>query len=181
MKTNKFARRPFYVDAVRVSDTNIEEVAAWCGGEVISSSGSEGTYIKVEVHRPLTSRQTQAFFGCWVLRSGNGFKVYEAKAFDKSFEKVKVLTKPQADAAGIVVPHEPRAPKGPIPTPPKTRPVTAETLVAIDPMALTCGHEFHCFNKQNLPDWSCTCTQKTKTSEAQAAEDLIQEVLNNEV
>lgn len=122
MKTHKFARKPFYVDAVRVSEANISEVAEWCGGVLMEEDGAP--YIKVTVHRPLTDRQTMAFLGDWILESGNGFKVYTPKAFDKSFEKVKTLTKEQADLAGIKVPHEPR-PKGekkrPVPTAPKSK------------------------------------------------------------
>lgn len=106
MKTHKFARKPFYVDAVRVSEANIHEVAQWCDGEVLTDE-SEGAYIKVRVHRPLTERQTKAFVGDWVLFAGSGYKVYTPKAFDKSFEKVKTLSKAQADEAGIKVPHEP--------------------------------------------------------------------------
>lgn len=112
MKTHKFARKPFYVDAVRVSEANMEEVAAWCEGEILETS--DGRYISVQVYRPINERQTQAFIGDWVLFSGNGFKVYTPKAFDKSFEKVKTLTKAQADEAGIKVPHEPRMPKKPV-------------------------------------------------------------------
>lgn len=105
LKTHKFARKPFYVDAVRVSETNMEEAAKWCEGEI--HTNEEGRFIKVTVHRPLTERQTQAFVGDWVLFAGSGYKVYTPKAFDKSFEKVRTLTKAQADEAGIKVPHEP--------------------------------------------------------------------------
>lgn len=122
-KLSKFARKPFYVDAVRVSEDNLEEVAKWCSGEIFTDS-MEGRYVKVRVHRPLTDRQTKAFVGDWVLFAGTGFKVYTPKAFDKSFEKVKHLTKAQADEAGIKVPHEKSqrpAKKHPVPTPPKKR------------------------------------------------------------
>lgn len=127
MKTHKFARKPFYVDAVRVSEENIQEVAKWCNGEV-QSSAEEGLYIKVRVHRPLTERQTMAFIGDWVLFAGSGFKVYTPKAFDKSFEKVKTLTKAQADEAGIKVPHEKsQRPKKKHPTPrPPQNPVLSK-------------------------------------------------------
>lgn len=122
MKTHKFARKPFYVDAVRVSEANMEEVAEWCEGKIVEHE-TEGKYISVKVHRPLTERQTQAFIGDWVLFAGTGFKVYVPKAFDKSFEKVKTLTKAQADEAGIKVPHEPRQkPQRPVPSKPKKRP-----------------------------------------------------------
>lgn len=104
LKTHKFARKPFYVDAVRVSESNIEEVAEWCKGKVETEDGQ--TFIRVEVNRPLNERQTQAFIGDWVLFAGTGFKVYQPKAFDRSFEKVKHLSKEQADIAGIKPPHE---------------------------------------------------------------------------
>lgn len=107
LKLHKFARKPFYVDAVRVSEENMAKVAEWCGGEIKNDS-QEGPYIKVKVHRPLTERQSMAFLGDWVLFAGTGFKVYTPKAFDKSFEKVRTLTKEQADEAGIKVPHEPK-------------------------------------------------------------------------
>ena len=126
MKTNKFARKPFYVDAVRVSEANMEEVAEWCKGTV--ETDADGVkFIRVEVHRPLTEGQTQAYVGRWVLFAGAGFKVYTPKAFDKSFEKVKgQLTKEQADAAGIKVPHEPRPKNDPKKAvPPKKAPHTA--------------------------------------------------------
>lgn len=107
MKTHKFARKPFYVDAVRVTTENVEDVAKWCNGELRRST--EGaSFIKVRVNRPLTTRQTEAHVGDWVLYSANGYKVYTQKAFDKSFEKVKTLTKAQADEAGITVPIEPK-------------------------------------------------------------------------
>lgn len=116
LKTHKFARKTFYVDGVRVTPENMEEVAKWCGGEILTDP-QDGQYIKVRVHRPLTDRQTKAFVGDWVLYAGTGFKVYTAKAFDKSFEKVRTLTKAQADEAGIKVPHEKsQRPKRPVPS-----------------------------------------------------------------
>jgi hypothetical protein len=109
LKTHKFARKPFYVDAVRVSADNIEKVAEWCGGEI--RTDEEGKHVKVNVYRPQSERQSKAYVGDWVLYSGSGYKCYTPKSFDKSFEKVRTLTKPQADAAGITVPHEKRQPR----------------------------------------------------------------------
>lgn len=137
MKTHKFARKTFYVDAVRVSEANIEEVATWCNG-TIEQDETGHTFLKVEVLRPLTERQEQAYIGDWVLGADRGFKVYTPKAFEKQFEKVKYLSKDQADAAGIKPPHEPRPAseqkpvhgnkeqgidltRKPVPTPPKKR------------------------------------------------------------
>ena len=108
MKTHKFVRRPLYVDAVRVNENNMAEVAEWCSGEVLTDA-DEGPYVKVRVYRPLTVRQSKAFVGDWVLLSGTSFKVYTPKAFDKSFEKVRTLNKQQADAAGVRPPIEKKA------------------------------------------------------------------------
>lgn len=137
MKTHKFARKTFYVDAVRVSEANIKEVAEWCNG-TIETDETGHTFLQVEVQRPLNDRQTQAYIGDWVLMAGSGFKVYVPKAFDKAFEKAKYFTKEQADEAGIKVPHEPRPKnekkkpaekkaaasaedKAPVPEPPKKK------------------------------------------------------------
>lgn len=98
----KYTRKPFEVEAVEVTPQNINDVAEWCGGRVLQSdlskdggrSGSQ-EYIKVAVKRPLSDRQTRAYYGDWVLfaRSGAGdagpagFKVYTPKAFTGSFER----------------------------------------------------------------------------------------------
>lgn len=84
METVKYVRRPFEVDAVRVTDENFDNVAAWCDG-VVEDDG-EKKFIKVRVAKALNERQTKAFVGDWVLYAGTGYKVYTAKAFNRSFE-----------------------------------------------------------------------------------------------
>ena len=106
IQTKKFARKPFYVDAVQVTLDNMEEVASWCRGDVRKAENSEGDktlvpYIKVRVHRPLTERQTQAFAGDWILYAGTGYKVYTQKAFEKSFEVAQSDDKPLLTSEGI--------------------------------------------------------------------------------
>ena len=153
MKTHKFARKPFYVDAVRVTESNMEEVAKWCQGDI--QSNEVGKFISVQVFRPMGERQTQAFVGDWVLYAGSGFKIYTPKAFDKAFEKVKTLTKAQADEAGIKVPHEKRRqPKKAVPREPKNPVLTKAQVIELGKAA-----------KENPP------------SDRDEAEKLIQEVL----
>ena len=93
MQTQKFVRKPFHVEGVQVTAENMEEVAAWCRGEIRTTveqdRDTEEKYIKVWVQRPLDERQTKAFEGDWILYAGTGFKVYMPKAFEKSFEPVK--------------------------------------------------------------------------------------------
>lgn len=85
---------PLYVDAVRVTAENLAEVAEWCDGKVEETNDEfrgETTprkFVKVGVIRPQNYRQTQAFPGDWVLKTGSGLKVYTNKAFLRSFTEV---------------------------------------------------------------------------------------------
>lgn len=91
VETQRFVRKQFGVDAVQVTPENIEAVAEWCGGTVMHNGDKEGhlsrDFIKVNVHMPKDEKQTQAYFGDWVLRSGRSFKVYTDSAFGKSFSR----------------------------------------------------------------------------------------------
>jgi hypothetical protein len=87
MQTEKYNRKSFEVDAVKVTATNMGEVADWCGG-TIENPGNDVPFIRVRVNRPINDRQTQAFAGDWILGAGSGFKVYTDKAFVNCFEKV---------------------------------------------------------------------------------------------
>ena len=85
----RYQHVPLYVEAVRVTNDNFEDVAEWCDG-VICTLDEDKTkepvdYIKVATIRPIRARQTQAFVGDWVLKTGMGLKVYNNKAFHKSF------------------------------------------------------------------------------------------------
>jgi hypothetical protein len=91
--TKRYVRKPLYVDAVRVTQDNFEEIAEWCQGDVrdVSSDPEESEYqgaryIHVRVHNPRSPRQTKAFVGDWILYTNRGYKVYTQKAFQGSFE-----------------------------------------------------------------------------------------------
>lgn len=91
----KFTRRTFEVEAVRVTEENMSEIAEWCKGEVSGAnpapSGQTGRYIKVNATRPVNERQTQAFVGDWVLKSPGKetYKVYTNRSLNQSFVQVK--------------------------------------------------------------------------------------------
>jgi len=106
LQTEKYARKPFYVDAVQVTEGNMQDVAKWCQGSVQSTDAGEN-FIKVRVHRPLNERQTKAFVNDWILFAGTGYKVYTPKAFNQSFEPaaeyktetgIKELDEPESSA-----------------------------------------------------------------------------------
>ena len=86
LEINRYVRRPFYVDSVQVTDANMDEVADWCDGTVITTPKER--YIKVKVKRPTNHRQTTAMVGDWVLVSEYGYKVFSPRNFEMKFSKV---------------------------------------------------------------------------------------------
>lgn len=87
--TKKFVRVPLYVDAIQVSNDNIEEVAKWVKGSIqqtdIRKRGLE-KYIFAPTHSPMNERQKMAFPGDWMLKTDKGFKIYTNDAFKNMFE-----------------------------------------------------------------------------------------------
>lgn len=140
MQTQKYQRKSFLVDAVQVTEENMEEVAKWCRGTIRTTDSkiAEGLhkeperYIEVNVLNPYNDRQKQAFPGDWVLFSKNNFKVYLDKGFHKVFEAVfKEQEKAAAPYQGNVVSEKPEQAEEakdetpvvptPVPTPPPVR------------------------------------------------------------
>jgi hypothetical protein len=87
---SRYSRKPFDVDAVRVTERNLEDVAEWCGGEIRADEKSGRRRIIVPVKRPLSANQRIARVGSWVVFSivPIGFKAYSDNAFRKTFEPV---------------------------------------------------------------------------------------------
>lgn len=100
--TTQFIRKPLFVDAVRVTGANFDEIADWCQGEVqqdpMSDQGPGKKFIRVRVHNPKNPRQTKAFVGDWLLYTERGYKVYTNKAFHASFDQA-----PEGSENGNVV------------------------------------------------------------------------------
>jgi hypothetical protein len=100
VSTTRYVRKALHVDAVRVTEGNFEEIAAWCQGD-IRTEDADGErygkrYIKIRVHNPKNPRQTKAFTGDWLLYTEKGYKVYVNKAFMASFEELDTLSMPIA-------------------------------------------------------------------------------------
>lgn len=85
--TEKFIRKPLYVDAVRIDKANFKDVADWCKGEIQTVEGSTKKFIRVQAHNPINIRQTKGFVGDWILQTERGYKVYTNKAFHESFDE----------------------------------------------------------------------------------------------
>jgi hypothetical protein len=94
VQAERYVRKLFFIDAVRVNEDNIKDVAGWCQGEFreqkLTKEGVPTKFIKVwNVNRPLNERQTKAFIGDWILSAGRGFKVYTNKAFELNFDRAE--------------------------------------------------------------------------------------------
>jgi hypothetical protein len=91
--TRKYLRKPLYVDAVRITGGNFDEISAWCQGEILHDELPNNVtgkkYIKVRVHNPKNPRQTKAYVGDWLLYTERGYKVYTSKAFHAAFDLVE--------------------------------------------------------------------------------------------
>lgn len=90
VKPTIYVRKPFEVEAVGVTEENLEALADWCHSEVRTEDDGR-KYVKVRVARAMNERQTKAFPGDWILYAGTGFKVYTDKAFERTFELPKVV------------------------------------------------------------------------------------------
>lgn len=107
METTTYMRRPFYVEAVRVTEENFDQVAEWCGGEthVVNAKGKKSQYIKVDVKTALEERQSRARIGDWVLFTNKNFRVYTDRAFQKTFDVPEEAR--NADATVVLTDAEP--------------------------------------------------------------------------
>jgi hypothetical protein len=100
--TDKYVRKPLYVDAVQITEENFSDVARWCTGEVknLDETPVDPTdaidpskqYIHVRVHNPKNPSQTKGKVLDWILYTERGYKVYTPKAFVQNFDR---LTDPE--------------------------------------------------------------------------------------
>lgn len=113
-----FVRRPFEIQAIRVTNANMAEVSVWCKSPIKplgEHDGRQGPYIRVKTTRPAHPRQGMAFVGDWVTYTPKGgFKVYTNRAFEDNFMR-KDSAKTQ-EPPKVVMEFVERVDK-PVPTP----------------------------------------------------------------
>lgn len=111
----KFVRRPFEVEAIQVTEENFDAVAEWCQGKIVTVTPPEAglfenpetqRHIAVEVARPLSRRQSEAYVGDWVLYAHKGFKVYSNRAFQKNFNEKLEELRVTSESAVVEVQNE---------------------------------------------------------------------------
>lgn len=83
MEFTNFVRKPFTVEAVQITEENLEEVAALLGEVRRPKDGSP--YIKVTNWR--VPNVTRVFPGYWMTRMGDNIRCYSKKIFTDQFRE----------------------------------------------------------------------------------------------
>ena len=89
IETFFYIRKPLVVEAVQLTEKNLYEVAQWCEGDVKVVDGER--VIEVKVLHPNNKMQAIARPGSWILRSNQGFKIFNDKAFTRGFDKATTM------------------------------------------------------------------------------------------
>lgn len=103
----QFVKKPLYVEAVRITRKNFNEVSQWCSGRIQTEQANAAQnagkkYLKIDAHNPINARQTKAFIGDWILRTERGFKIYTHNSFVESFDEVQG----EMPVTPVTYPHE---------------------------------------------------------------------------
>jgi hypothetical protein len=83
-----YTKKPFDVEAYRITDENMEKLAAWCSG-IVKTNREGKKYIHLDIPYARNIRQTMGFKGDWVVLTGTSFKLYTNKAFLENFDRKK--------------------------------------------------------------------------------------------
>ena len=81
MEFTTFVRKPFVVNAVEVTEDNIEEIAAFVGTIRKKADGSK--YIQVD--RKLIPNIPTVYPGFWLTKMGNNTRCYSPRVFKENF------------------------------------------------------------------------------------------------
>lgn len=84
MKT--YYRKPSKVEAVRLTEDNLEEVAQWCDGAIKGTKLPRNLQV-VEVWNPRIDMEVIAYVGSWLVKdSVMGFCVVKDEDFTKVYD-----------------------------------------------------------------------------------------------
>lgn len=104
--TATYERRTFRVQAIRVTQENMRELAEWCGGDLARTLDvNERDYISVPVgHVNGRERLARAYVGNWITRltEANNFRVYKDKSFVEAFRAIMNDTEKYAKTLELV-------------------------------------------------------------------------------
>lgn len=104
--TAQFERCTFRVEAVRVTTTNLEQIAEWCGGRVVDTPGYAVGRRHVQVPTGLEGNSiARAHLGNWVtcLVKARSFRVYKEKSFLEAFRGIMSETEKYAKVHAMLM------------------------------------------------------------------------------
>lgn len=81
-----YTRKPIVVDAIRITEENMDEVSQWCNGK-LEKDQEDKVYIFVEVPNAKYPRQSTGYVGDWILEMNSSFRVYTGTAFERFFDE----------------------------------------------------------------------------------------------
>lgn len=84
MEFTEFARKPFVVQAVEITEDNIMEVAKSVGTICTKEDGT--TYIQVD--RRFIPNVDRVYVGFWMTKMGGNIRCYSARVFNQQFTSV---------------------------------------------------------------------------------------------
>lgn len=87
MEFTQYIRKPFTIEAVQITDENIDELCPLIGHEVLEDDETGDRYIRLD--RRIVKQSHKAFAGHWITRmDGKFLRVYSPNSFIKQFVEI---------------------------------------------------------------------------------------------
>lgn len=80
MEFHQFVRRPFQVEAVQITEENLQEVA-----ELVGKVQTKGGVTYIVLDRRIVPNINRAYIGWWLTRVGDNYRCYAQKVFKNQF------------------------------------------------------------------------------------------------
>lgn len=93
MEFHTFVRKPFTVEAVEVTDDNIEQIAPFVGALRHKDNGQP--YIQVD--KRLVPNIYRVYPGFWMTKMGDNIRCYSRRIFEEQFIKNNADIQPWVD------------------------------------------------------------------------------------
>lgn len=84
IKTRTYMYTPHYVEAVQVTEENLEGIAKWLGFDIRISTagGEEQQFIAIPESARTRTKRGRAFVGDWIIKEGSRIKALTDHAFE---------------------------------------------------------------------------------------------------
>lgn len=105
MQFKTFVRKPFTVEAVEVTEDNIDDIAKMCGTIETNEDGQK--FIKT--NKEIVKTVTRVYIGFWMTKNGSSIRFYSRRIFNQQFipstpdivESVKFIEAKRRKAAPV--------------------------------------------------------------------------------